>query len=137
MNKKITETRGYVLVPVNYPAVKDGYHALEIDVRDNHRPTFDLPVNLSFDKAFGFGNNDQFDETSMLTQWFENGGHHDFIHNSYVHTTGCNKRGSKSSNIDEEVDASMVHKTTESAFRCYYQTKQKPAVVSFQSSRRD
>lgn len=104
--------RGYKLVPVNYPRRVDGYRHMEIDERDNRRPTFNVPSNMSFDKAFGMENVREFDETSMLMKWFHDGGIHDFVNHEYVHKLPS-QRLTKAS-LDWEGGDGLA---TESAFR--------------------
>lgn len=82
----------YKLVPVNYPRRVDGYRHMEIDERDNCRPTFDIPSNMLFDKTFGMENVREFDKTSMLMKWFHNGGIHTFVNHKYVHKLPSGRR---------------------------------------------
>jgi hypothetical protein len=110
---RLKSHQGYRLVPVEYPPMINGYHYLEIDARDNRRPMFDVPAKQSFEKAFGPSNPIQFDETTMLTAWFNGGGINGYRHKKYVQKPGSRKKSDQL----EEWDVGHGLDESESAFR--------------------
>jgi hypothetical protein len=95
------------LVPIEHPNRDGGYHCLRLDVRDNRRPWFAIPGNKSFEKAFAFGNDAPFDETSMLTAWFREGGTNECSNQLFTPKTGRKR-------MTEE---RIAEQSTESALR--------------------
>ena len=84
--------RKYRLVPYDYPRRDGGYTTIEIDVRDNRRPLFDVPDNVSFDKAFGF-DRELFDEDSKLGEWYHDGGLSQYIDSPFTSTKEVKRKG--------------------------------------------
>jgi hypothetical protein len=78
---------------------------LEVDARDNRRPLFDLPSNISFQKAFEMDTklpfelqSPPFDEFTMFKHWYDREGHYEFVSVQFV--PGSCKTVTKSMNID-------------------------------------
>lgn len=105
--------QGYRLLPVEYPPIDGGYHYLPVDVRDNRRPMFQVPEKMSFEKALGAGSGTTFNETSMLTAWFKDGGVYEYRNKLFVPKIGGKRKISKC-HEEEETEACAI---TESAFR--------------------
>ena len=109
----LKDHHSYMLVPVDYPPLEGGYSYLPLHLRDNRRPMFEVPENLSFEKALGGGNEHSFTETSMLTAWFKSGGCNDYRNHLFVEKATSRKR---KADLCLEVEC-QDHNETESSFR--------------------
>jgi len=108
----LKDHHSYMLVPVDYPPTEGGYSYLPLHLRDNRRPMFEVPGNLSFEKALGGGNEHSFTETSMLTAWFKSGGCNDYRNHLFV------EKASRKRKADLCFEGECQdHNETESSFR--------------------
>ena len=107
----LKDHHSYILVPVDYPEIKGGYHYLPVDIRDNRRPMFQVPGKQSFETALGAENGDSFNETSMLTEWYKDGGIDEFSNRTFEPKLLTKGRKRKAADDDE------IIQQDESAFR--------------------
>ena len=88
----LQKQHSYALVPVEYPALKAGYHYLPVDLRDNRRPMFEVAGSQSFEAALGEDNDTCFNETSMLTAWFRSGGCNEYSNHPFLPRAGKKRK---------------------------------------------
>jgi hypothetical protein len=62
-------------VPTKYPERDGGFNQIEVDMRGSRWPTFEVPNNLSFAKAFDDkAQLEAFDEDIMLRERYQKSG---------------------------------------------------------------